>query len=340
MGQGAVRFDFDTVVLVADLIDEVGDRPVHERRDLERTDAKTLAAIATAIGELGLKLRHYLEPADLARNADLHRGDVVWAIYGGEVSRNRMALVPAICESFGLRYVGPDTYGRVVAQDKEISKRIAVDHGLWTPRWRLLRSAADAPYVRGLALPVVVKPALEGSSIGLSRRNLVDNWDDATALAVELNRSLDQAILIEEFAPGREVAFSCIEPADRGLWAFSETAMAGDPSYFETRLYDADEKFNRKPERGIRLIDELLSPPDHIAIERFLAAFGRYGYCRVDGRLVDGRFCFLELTPDAWIAPAGQFANSLAQKGFDYAEVIARVLASAPAVPPGRPASG
>src|SRR6185312_12278582 len=100
--------------------------------------------------ELGLELCHYQEPSELARNADAHRADLVWAIYGGEDSRNRLTLVPSICESFGLRYVGPDGYGRFLAQDKEVTKRLALDCGLTTPAWRVLRFPTDAKAVRGL----------------------------------------------------------------------------------------------------------------------------------------------------------------------------------------------
>jgi len=192
-----------------------------------------------------------------------------------------------------------------------------------------MRSPSDAKHLGGLKLPIVVKPTLEGSSIGLSQRNIAQTLDDAISLATELHKDLNQAILLEEFAAGREVAYSRIEGGNQRISAFSEIAMMGDPAYFETRLFDAEEKFYRKPERFVGLIDEMLTSDDQAAIENFLAVFGRYGYCRVDGRLVDGRFCFLEMTPDAWIAPAGQFANSLMQQGRSYTEIIGHVLASA-----------
>ena len=79
----------------------------------------------------------------------------------------------------------------------------------------------------------------------------------------------------------------------------------------------------------VRNIDNELTESDHKDIEALLRAFGTYGYCRVDGRFADGRFSFLELTPDAWIEPSGQFAMSFTEKGWTYPDVIAAVLASA-----------
>ena len=145
------HFSFRDVVLVADVFDHAASNVLtHERRDLELTEIGTLQALRAAIAVLGLKVHHYQGPATLAGHARRHKEDVVLAIYGGQRSRNRMALVPAICETFGLRFIGPDVYGRIIAQDKEISKRLASDCGLRTPAWRVVRDYQHLPHALGL----------------------------------------------------------------------------------------------------------------------------------------------------------------------------------------------
>lgn len=323
------QFSFRDVVLIADAWEQGNSAaPVHLRRDLEMTDANTLRDLTNAIEALGLRVHRYTEPAVLAEYAQEHRDDIVLSIYGGQGSRNRMALVPAVCEAFELRFIGPDTYGRIIAQDKEVSKRLAADCGLLTPTWRIVRDSTDLEYNAGLSYPVVVKPLAEGSSIGISQRNIAADREAAASVTLELLEAFQQPVLIEEFVAGREVAYARIERAGPDAWAFSEVVIEGDPHHFHHRLFDACEKLIPTNGRSVLNIDSELADTDHQALDAFLAAYGPFGYCRVDGRLANGRFHFLELTPDAWIAPRGQFACGFTEKGWDYARVIAAVLAS------------
>lgn len=319
---------FDKVVLVADVASET-DAPITERRDLEQSDQATLDSLRQAIGTLGIEVVHYRGPDELARQADDHTRDIVLSIFGGESSRSRMALVPAVCESLGLRFIGPDAYGRIIAQDKEISKRLARDCGLRTPAWLVLRSETDLARLAAFTFPCVVKPLLEGSSIGITQQSLAMSAADGDRVARHLLDSFKQPVVAEEFVAGREVAVVAIARSNKLDWAYAEVVIEGEPGFFEHRLFDLEEKMHRRPGRTVRNIDSELKPDDLEAITAFLKAFGRFGYCRVDGRMANGDFHFLELTPDAWIHPLGQFAMGFTQKGWTYEQVIAAVLASA-----------
>jgi D-alanine-D-alanine ligase len=330
MNTSRPRFTFRDVVLVADVFEVAAPEPlIHERKDLEMTDAETLLGLRAAIGELGLKVHHYDGPNALARNATRHTDDIVLSIYGGQASRNRMALVPAVCETFGLRFIGPDVYGRIIAQDKEISKRLALECGLKTPAWRVVRDERYLSRAFGLKFPTVVKPLIEGSSIGISQRNRASTQDDALQLTRQLLSHFRQPVLVEEFIAGREVSYCSVQGARDTAWAFSEVVIEGDPTFFQTRLFDAHEKLFRTPGRTVRNIDDELATADRERLEQLLTMLGTYGYCRVDGRLANDGFYFLELTPDAWLGQRGQFAMGFTAKSWTYTEVIAAVLASA-----------
>jgi D-alanine-D-alanine ligase len=328
-------FDFDALVLVADLRDDgLSSRTnLVNRRDLEQTEHKTFDEIVDAVESLGLPIHHYKSPADLARHADKHGRDLILSIYGGVSSRNRMAITPAVCEAFGLRYIGPDTYGRIVAQDKEISKRLAMDCGLLTPAWRVIRTEREASFISHQSAPLVVKPLLEGSSIGISETSLTHSSKEAAELAKILLRDYGQPVLVEQFVAGREVSYTKIENPNADIWGMSEVVIADEPDYFVNRLFHAEEKTIRDPRRTVHSIDRELSVQDKTAIDKFLRAFGHYGYCRVDGRLSNRRFYFIELTPDAWLGSSGQFAMSYTKKGWSYKNVIAAILSSATITP-------
>lgn len=321
---------FRSVVLIADVIgeDEPSDDDLAARRDLEQTEASTLTALVDAVRELGIDIIHYQSPEELGRNAQLHGEDLVLSVYGGSSSRNRMALVPAICETYGIRFVGPDTYGRIIAQDKEVSKRLALDCGLRTPNWRVIRDEQTSPAFGAVAYPCVVKPLLEGSSIGITQANLARSPADAAVLCGRLLRDFAQPVLIEEFVSGRETSFCAIQNGADIEWAYSEMIVEGDPDFFTQRLFDVVEKQRRTIGRTVRNIDSELAANDLEGILRLLRAYGPFGYCRVDGRHRDGEFHFLELTPDAWLHPLGQFAMAFTERGWTYSKVISALLTS------------
>lgn len=317
------------VVLVADVITSFSSTPLSIRRDLEQTDDETLEVLISSMHRIGRQVVHYNSPHELAKHASEHMNDVVLTIYGGDTSRNRMALVPAICEAFGISFIGPDVYGRIIAQDKEISKRLALDCGLLTPPWRVIRNSQDTASVQSLTYPCIVKPLYEGSSIGITSENLVEGPLEAERIAHRLLSDLKVPLIVEEFVSGRETAFVAIERHGSVIWAYSEIVVDGHPEFFVDRIFDAEEKQNPRTPRTASNIDEQLSDKDRIAIEKFLSYFGKFGYCRVDGRHSNERFHFIEFTPDAWIHPRGQFAMGYTERGWTYDDVIAAVLASA-----------
>lgn len=279
-------FPFRDVVLVADLLDISidFDGHTHLRQDLEMTDENTFQTLLSALSELGLKAHHYRDPKTLGMNVGRHAEDVVLSIYGGQGSRNRMALVPAICEANSLRYVGPDVYGRVICQDKEVSKHLARECELATPQHRIIRTQNDLDVINYFPKPFVVKPVMEGSSIGIGPHSLIHEGEDGVNVAQRLLEDLKQPVLVESFVGGREVSYNCIEAEPENLWAYSEIRVEGQDDYFDTHLFDADEKLHRRLPRKVHTIDDELSDDDRGRLNKLLTMIGRFGYCRIDGK--------------------------------------------------------
>lgn len=325
----SAKLDLTTILVVADLVVDTATSTNSDwQHDLEKSSVSTVTAILQAIESLGIQAIHLSSLEELsARAAQRHAGDVVLSVFGGERSRNRMALVPAICESFGLRFIGPDVYGRVVCQDKEISKRLATQCGMATPWHRIVRSEVDLGRLGCVPFPVVVKPNLEGSSIGISERCLVGDSIQMFNIARELLLEFKQPVLIERFVGGREVCVNVIEAPAHMEVRFAEVRVTNSPRYFEDHLFGAELK---APWVGLEVVplDEEFAEEDTQAAIRLIEAIGHVGYCRIDGKLLDGRFHFLELTPDAWLDPEGAFALSFTRRGWSYPELLGHILAS------------
>lgn len=334
------EFPFRRVVVVADLIDNKSSDPTCRRRDLEQTDRKTLTDLCDAIRSLNLDVCHYTHPKELAEHAGAHTGDIVLSIFGGATSRSRMALVPAVCESMGLAYVGPDAYGRVICQDKEVSKTLATEAGLKVAPHRIVRRASDIAKLADFPLPYVAKPLWEGSSIGIGPESLVVERAKGAKTVASLLRWFEQPVMVEAFIPGREVSLCYIQnPFQDDIRSLAEIVWSNEPDHFDRNLYDAVHKASEIA-KTIKVVTDELRPSDNESVSRLLEFVGPTGYGRVDGKLHHGEFVFLELTPDAWIGRTGAFALSFYTPGMSYEDIIARVLLSASPRRPDRSTSG
>ncbi len=114
--------------------------------------------------------------------------------------------VQGALELQGIPYTGSGVMASSMAIDKVMTKRVMISEGLPTPQYRLLRrgtyGAADiAALPDALGLPLIVKPAREGSSIGLTKVTERSGMAEAVAQA----EKLDADVLCEQFISGDEV---------------------------------------------------------------------------------------------------------------------------------------
>src|SRR5688500_11238880 len=97
--------------------------------------------------------------------------------------------VQGILEWLGIPYTGSGVLASALAMDKLRTKRIWQSEKLSTPAYALLEKNTDLPAVaRKLGLPLMVKPASEGSSIGMSKVRKAGQLDAAYALAAKYDR--------------------------------------------------------------------------------------------------------------------------------------------------------
>jgi D-alanine-D-alanine ligase len=198
----------------------------------EWDSAETIDAVADALGALGEVVRLEATPdfPERLRHAGV---DIVFNIAEGLRGVNREAHVPAICEFYGIPYSGSDPYTLSLCLDKRRTKEVLSFHGVPTAEFALVESmedlegTADGPGTRhvgrgtadaALVLrppslvpsferPLFVKPLHEGSSKGITERNLVRSPDELRHQVAFLLESYDQPVLVERFLPGRE--FTC-----------------------------------------------------------------------------------------------------------------------------------
>lgn len=186
---------------------------------------ETIDAVAGALSALGDVVR--LEAtADFPQRLRETRPDIVFNIAEGLHGVSREAHVPAICEFFGVPYSGSNPLTLSICLDKARTKEVLAYHGVPTAAFALVESAGEiaalrsrirnvhhvtpahvVPSERPLHLPLFVKPVHEGSSKGITEKNLCRSLQELEQQIEFLLETYAQPVLVEEFLPGDE--FTC-----------------------------------------------------------------------------------------------------------------------------------
>lgn len=152
-------------------------------------------AVARALESLGHRVT-LLDPVEADWSIDSASEVVFLALHGtyGEDGQVQERL-----EKLQIPFTGCDAVASRMAFDKVLAKGCFQAHGLPTPRFGILRGGDRWP--SGWYPPVVLKPARQGSSVGLAFVDRAEDWEDATREAFRF----DHEVLMEERIIGREV---------------------------------------------------------------------------------------------------------------------------------------
>ena len=147
------------------------------------------------------------EPTSITPIVEQARGDartVIFPLLHGPLGED--GTIQGVLELANIAYVGTGVLGSAVAMDKGVAKQVLHANGIPQPKYVSLREAHvnEAALLHAadtLGLPVFVKPANMGSSVGVSKANTIDEMRSA----VEHALTYDEWVLIEEAVVGREI---------------------------------------------------------------------------------------------------------------------------------------
>jgi D-alanine-D-alanine ligase len=135
------------------------------------------------------------------------RVDRVFNILHGQRGGGEDGIVQGLLDAFGVPYTGSKVLGSALSMDKIRTKQVWLTLGLPTPRYARLEPNDDvATAARRLGFPVIVKPASEGSSVGVSRVMTEAELPDAIALA----RRYPGELLMEQLIEGDELTVAIL----------------------------------------------------------------------------------------------------------------------------------
>jgi len=227
--------------------------------------------------------------------------------------------VQGVLETLKIPYTGSGVMGSALAMDKWRTKLIWQAAGIPTPKYRML--APDSNWVKvvdELKLPLIVKPAREGSSIGVTKVRTAAELPAAFQLAFKL----DPLVIAEEFIAGQELTASVVGAEALPLIRIE----APEGAYDYRNKYFTDVVKYHCPS-GIRadLEDEIRA----VTLKAF-RVLGCEGWGRADMMLApDGRYSFLEMNTSPGMTSHSLVPMAAHAVGMNYPDLCVRILQAA-----------
>ncbi len=243
--------------------------------------------------------------------------------------------VQGALELVDVRYVGSGVLASAIGMDKQYMKASFRAAGLPVTPDVVLNSGESVQAHRGeieaLGLPVFVKPARAGSSMGISR---VDSWDALEAAIADAVKH-DPKVLIEAAVQGREIE-TAVLGARAGVQASppGEIVTGGDHAFYDFEAKYLDESHVRL-ECPADLSVDVAARVQEVAVRAF-GAVSAEGIARVDVFLGDdGTITVNEINTMPGFTPTSMYPRMWASGGVSYPELIEELLQAALARPLG-----
>jgi D-alanine-D-alanine ligase len=242
--------------------------------------------------------------------------------------------VQGLLEAIGTPYTGSGPAACMCCTDKVLAKHLMRDAGVPTPEFHALRetsikelgaAAAMGEIERRLGFPLVVKPAVGGSALGVKFARTGDELPGSLVGAF----SYDRSVLIERYVKGRDLAVSVLDGAESGAMALPvvEAVPREEDFYdYESRYEIGMTTFVCPAELGA----ETTARAQELAV-RVYELLGCHGVARVDLMLEEGtgELWVLETNVVPGLTETSLLPQAADAAGIGFDELVTRILDSA-----------
>ena len=236
--------------------------------------------------------------------------------------------IQGFLETLGIPYTGSGVHASAVGMHKVTTKTVLAAHGIPVPAGLVIKrgermSSARALRSAKLRWPVVVKPASEGSTIGVSIVRKPAQWEQAVALA----HRYDPDAMVEAYIPGHEVTVSLLGRLDESPLVLPAVEIVA-PNGF----YDFSAKYEKGKTRYLcpaPFAAALTKQIRNLALRTYMV-LGCAGAARVDFRITPrGRPYVLEINTVPGMTETSLLPMAAGEAGIGYEELTERILESA-----------
>jgi D-alanine-D-alanine ligase len=304
-------------------------------RSLERqVSLRSGARVEEALERLG----HRVEPidvgSDLVERLTAAEPDIAFVALHGRDGED--GTIQELLEVMGIPYTGSGVSACIRAADKVLAKHAMRDQGIPTPdfyafnetAFRELGAARALPAIEErLQFPIVVKPASQGSALGIKFARRAADVPGALVAAF----SYDRKVLLERHVPGRDLAVSVLE--DRGTPRPLPIVEAVPIAQGEDDFYDFESRYEIGRTKFVCPAD-LEDPVTERAHELAVAVYelmGCSGFARIDLMLESGtgELYVLETNPIPGLTETSLLPQAADAAGIGFDELIDQILSTA-----------
>jgi D-alanine-D-alanine ligase len=228
-------------------------------------------------------------------------------------------LMQGALEWLGIPYTGSGVLASALTMDKLKTKRVVVGAGLTAPPYTVLTGSGDLPRaLEEVGLPMMVKPASQGSSVGITKVKTATDLAGAYAEA----RGVDPIVFAERFIEGDEFTVGVL--GDRGLPSI-RIVPATEFYDYQAKYFRDDTQYHCPSGLDARSEEELQAAA--LATFRVTDCFG---WGRVDfmREARTGKFYFIEINTTPGMTDHSLVPMAARQAGIDFEELVWRVLES------------
>tara|TARA_A100001037_G_C15085161_1_gene606301 strand:+ start:437 stop:1441 length:1005 start_codon:yes stop_codon:yes gene_type:complete len=251
-------------------------------------------------------------------------------------SLDNESRITSFLELQGIPLTGCGSAGISLSKDKPIAKKILSYHGIRVPRFVVQPPGRLIKMPRDLEYPLIVKPAHEEASQGISLRSVVKNPTELINRICHVHERFQQDAIVEEFVEGRELyasllgnkKISCF-PAREMTWRKDVPAQARFAGY----KVKWDNQYRRRwgiRNRHLPDSENSLQRKIDSTCKEIYRRLNLKGYARLDLRATpSGDLVFLEANPNPMLAKDEDFALSAKKSGLDYPKLIGKIISLA-----------
>ena len=243
----------------------------------------------------------------------LSSGALVFLGLHGDIGEN--GTIQGFLEALGIIYTGSGPLSSAICMDKNISKIVAANNNILTPKWKLYNNINDNDEFK---YPLVVKPNGQGSTVGL---RIVHNEEELKP-ALEHAFNYDTSVLVEEYIEGRELTVMVL---DGKAYPVCEIIPSHELYDFDCKYTAGMSKYICPAKIGIELTDNIRQ-----VSENLFDLFKCENYSRADFRMdSQNKFWFLEMNTLPGMTDTSLVPMSALAAGLSFNDLIDNIVMQA-----------
>lgn len=282
---------------------------------------KGAAEVAKALNPQKYEVKRYDPATDLAKlAAEADTIDAAFILLHGPFGED--GTVQGFLDLLGIPYQGSGVLGSAIAMDKNLSKILYRNAGLKVPEWYMASQddIVNPSKIMGqLSLPLVIKPANQGSSLGMT----IARSEEDIAKGLKKAFAIDRQVMVEEFVAGREITGGVI--GNKELTALPLVEIIPGEQY---EFFDYEAKYQPGASKEIcpaELEEAFTIRAQNSALTAHRALQLR-GYSRTDMIVSGDDIYVLETNTIPGMTPTSLLPQGAAAAGLNFSALLDRLI--------------